>query len=295
MRVKQPAPLLFELLEGRLDPLDLACAVRAGILRPPPEKNYWKPKIPWSRKLKRGRKWIDLLVNIFRLQRCEVCWKRPQANYKSAVLAGELLCEECATLPRYQLITQTTAAKDYRLNRDDLDALHCLERPNPHYRSGWPMRLFLVRDVEQLAARKHGGLDQLKAKKEKAMQRAEKRKQLLLDQETARKEQIIDELAKWGCKLRDDSHLCSEFIHRGIGDPVLIAQEMAYMRYLHNHTRYPAEVKRLVREFAQDAEGFYAGIRSEASEAAKELFPPPEHWPWLPGIPAVVPGINTAM
>src|SRR5690606_35134504 len=69
------------------------------------------------------------------------------------------LCEFCRKEDiRYRMITKTNAIKNYKLGEPlllgaDLFRLECT---NPHYRRGYPMTLFLEKQVEELAIRVHG-------------------------------------------------------------------------------------------------------------------------------------------
>jgi hypothetical protein len=57
---------------------------------------------------------------------------------------------------KYGCITKTRALKEFRLREHELYRLSYIERPNPHYRRGSPMHLFLLSQVQELARTKWG-------------------------------------------------------------------------------------------------------------------------------------------
>jgi hypothetical protein len=54
----------------------------------------------------------------------------------------------------------------------------------------------------------------------------------------ARRDLLVRELEARGCRLRDDSRLCREYVQNGRGDAAAIADTMAEMRFFHAYTRY---------------------------------------------------------
>lgn len=77
---------------------------------------------------------------------------------------------------RAKLITATRAKDEYLLSETDLDKLVCKLKPNPHYRSSAPMRLYRLVDVIYTAHTKYDGkLEEARAKRtESARKRVNK-------------------------------------------------------------------------------------------------------------------------
>jgi hypothetical protein len=58
----------------------------------------------------------------------------------------EPLCHDCEiATPRYSTLTKTTALREYRLRPTDLDGIACVEKRNPHWKTG-PHDLVLMRE-----------------------------------------------------------------------------------------------------------------------------------------------------
>ncbi|KAF9205807.1 hypothetical protein BGZ49_003483 [Haplosporangium sp. Z 27] len=58
---------------------------------------------------------------------------------------------------QYSKITKTDSCSRYYLSETDLIGLYYQERPNPHYRRAFPMKLYDRQEVQKLALRLHGG------------------------------------------------------------------------------------------------------------------------------------------
>ena len=77
---------------------------------------------------------------------CTHCGK---ATVRLQSTLGIPLCGKCekGNPALYKYITAGTAKADYAMNEVDLAELDCLEVRNPHYRSGAPMRLYLLSQI----------------------------------------------------------------------------------------------------------------------------------------------------
>ena len=104
-----------------------------------------------------------------------------------------------------------------------------------------------------------------------------------------RKTQLVAELAVLGLDRRADSRLCRAFEAgtpiSGFATPKRIADEMALMRWLHNHTNYRQELQRKVATLRDEEGHYYEGINADARDTVKAMrkFQPPTTWPWLSG------------
>ncbi|KAG2488414.1 hypothetical protein HYH03_013098 [Edaphochlamys debaryana] len=86
---------------------------------------------------------------------------------------GVLLCNQCKR--DEALISKGHALTLYSLTAKDLNDLGCLTKTNPQHKSWTPMRLYLKRQVEDVARRKHGDLELAKQlRHDKAQAKAER-------------------------------------------------------------------------------------------------------------------------
>lgn len=102
-----------------------------------------------------------------------------------------------------------------------------------------------------------------------------------------RRRELEAALGTLGVSFREDSRLCCSFV---AGDPVhgfetaaRVADQMAYMRWLHRNREYTRAIEREVT-FLADCEGYhFAGIYHEATRRVQSLpcFQRPATWPWL--------------
>ncbi|KAL1522533.1 hypothetical protein AB1Y20_017520 [Prymnesium parvum] len=143
-----------------------------------------------------------------------------------------------------------------------------------------------------LAARMHARERRLERKRARPAESAAKARA------DAGRARLEDALRFLGLELRHDSALCEEYIRALPGAPPLahVVRTMAWMRWLHEHTKgayesaLDAEVDELAREHAQhfdrpvDTHVYYPGIRQRAAEEcqARACFRPPARLPWLP-------------
>ncbi len=69
------------------------------------------------------------------------------------------LCADCRRgyPEKYFCVTKSRAVREYRLGAVDLARLPMYEVDNPHYKVAAPMKLYLLRQVRQLAKAKYGG------------------------------------------------------------------------------------------------------------------------------------------
>jgi hypothetical protein len=91
--------------------------------------------------------------------------------------------------------------------------------------------------------------------------------------------QISNALAKVGCTLRQDSHICREFIENGRGCINEIADKMAFLRWLHEYTDYKNKLEFEIQT-QDDKYGFYPGISLVCAQEVQGLYHPPSQWPW---------------
>jgi hypothetical protein len=142
------------------------------------------------------------------------------------------------------------------------------------------MKLYLASDLEKAAIEKYGDV-----KKEREKRAASRRKRREKEEENRnqREDLLIDALEELGLSLRGDSSLCEEFIDGGLSMSANeVAEEMAFMKYLHDFTDYRKRVKAEVESLKEENEGYYpTGVWRMASDAIKSQFVKPETWPWL--------------
>ena len=83
-----------------------------------------------------------------RRRECKECSKLTTAH---DFVTDEPLCPNCRELPQYTCVTKTRAMDEYECSEKQLDSLPFLERPNPHFRTAHPMKLYRLADVMKLA------------------------------------------------------------------------------------------------------------------------------------------------
>lgn len=60
-----------------------------------------------------------------------------------------------------------------------------------------------------------------------------------------RRDELLAALSEHGVRLRQDSRLCNEYIRKGLGNAVQIADIMVGMKWLFDNTDYAARVKKV--------------------------------------------------
>lgn len=107
-----------------------------------------------------------------------------------------------------------------------------------------------------------------------------------IQNQSTRVKALLVKLEANGLHLRDDSRICKAYLQAapicGFETPTEIAHEMAFMRWLHEHTDYEMKVECMVQELrAQNDSRYYCGIYSDARHLAKREFDAPKTWPWM--------------
>lgn len=140
--------------------------------------------------------------------------------------------------------------------------------------------LFPLPDTIHKILKDHGGLQGIEMRKQRRELRSWQQIQAKQRLKNERESRLKHELQRLGCTLRPDSHICSLFIQNGNGDPRLIAEHMAYMRWLHEYTDYSVRLDEEVQAFGEE-NGFYHGIAFHVGQMLQEEYNVPPHWPWL--------------
>lgn len=88
------------------------------------------------------------------------------------------MCYDCRGRDdTYRLITKGTAKEDYLLSDGSLAHLTYIERKNPRDPRFNKMKLFLLRDVQEVAVAKHGSLDAIEPERERRLEESLRRKE----------------------------------------------------------------------------------------------------------------------
>lgn len=98
--------------------------------------------------------------------------------------------------------------------------------------------------------------------------------------------ELLAALGVLGLTRRADSRICDAF---EAGAPIApfttaarVADEMALMRWLHECTAYPQELRKCVEQLAENEGYYYEGINADARNETKARFRErPAVWPWL--------------
>lgn len=100
---------------------------------------------------------------------------RSDAFFKAFRLS---VCYECRQQDNlFSLVTKSKALTDYLLPTTAMAEMQFLERPNPLSHTYQPMKLYLLRDVEQTAARVHGSLGNIEKERKRRHDQALERKE----------------------------------------------------------------------------------------------------------------------
>jgi hypothetical protein len=227
--------------------------------------------------------------------------------------AHEMICWQCAGVKEDSdkstvRVYETTARKAYHLSLKDLEALEYQTVRNPHYASAAPSRLYDVREIEAICARKYGSWlaywARIDARRLALTQRTEERKrtkaieaqaeevaaraaeaQEQLDRrayfETTTRDQRLQELRRAGV-YRNDSALCNMFIggivELNTSPPPSLEHVVAVMQlcsYLfdHDHTVY-SNFHTSMRKFMEQRKYSHGCSWDQARQAAIEKFEP---------------------
>lgn len=164
-----------------------------------------------------------------------------------------------------QCMSAKGAKARFALTDTDLAALPEILKPNPYFSSAAPMRLFRVRDLRDVARQKHNdpaGVERAKRARSERASRARDSAESVREVRRAKLEAALEER---GCELRADSKLCDAYIGTGRGDVQVIADVMAEMKFVHEHTRYAQilhdnieEMREMGERYDVNAESFFA-------------------------------------
>lgn len=102
-------------------------------------------------------------------KRCVDC---NNITYNNEPFYNIKICNKCKKLHKcLQLITYTTAKNDFYLSSKDLINIEHIEVDNPHYKSGYNMKLYLKSDVYKYSLNKYIDEEGLQKRKEKSLDR----------------------------------------------------------------------------------------------------------------------------
>jgi hypothetical protein len=219
-------------------------------------------------------------IVFLRLAKQKTCFSCLQPTKKIHAIYHIPVCKECSQnkIP-YQMITKSTAMKEYCLRGKEVDAIQSLQVANPRFRTASPMRLYMLVDV--LARMGDRDVVLLKEKKQQSLQKRRQKKEQL---ETERRQTLEKALQQVGVEWRNDSELCEMYVssQKTCWELEQIVEEMALMKYLHNYTDYRNRLEKEVENLCQGEGYYYQGIWKEASETVKrQYYPLPTTWPWL--------------
>ena len=82
---------------------------------------------------------------------CAICGEK--TGCKEHPILEKVVCQKCNNELKY--ITKGRALSDYKLTQTDLKQLRCHEVPNPHYKCGSSMKLYLKSQVENLSTKQN--------------------------------------------------------------------------------------------------------------------------------------------
>jgi DNA repair protein len=226
-----------------------------------------------------------------------LCFECGKATTRKAHFYDFFVCAPCsqADNTRYELITKSRARTEFCLTEKEVQtSFESIAVPNPHYRAGPPMTLFLLSDVKAFAVTKYGSSQGLVEEQNRRKENRERKQIAREDRMEERRVALRDALARVGLEIRPDSRLCQGFINNTLEahwtlDKVV--EMIAEMRWLHEYTPYRDELNRAVTDYAgylrQDmrwADAFpmaHEECEPDVRRSILQRFPRPEIWPWI--------------
>lgn len=164
------------------------------------------------------------------------------------------ICRECQK-QELPMITKTTAKQKFLLKDSELEKLHRISVPNPHFSKAHDMVLFLEKDCKYLS---RNDLNEALYKKELRSQKIKENKQKKILERTL---ELKNALKKVGLKVRSDSKLCNSYIQGtldrdewSLDDVVKMCIEM---HWLHTKTNYKELLNKKLEETIDEEMDYY--------------------------------------
>lgn len=179
--------------------------------------------------------------------------------------------------PDRNALCMTSAKKAYCLTDKDLIGVSHTLRPNPHYRSAAPMKMYAKLDLIRVAYKKYQDRGKMVTTKKKRDETSCKRKETKANQRQERETALRLELLKYDLYIRDDSRVCNEYIQTGSGpngenlqDVVEIMREMDWY---FKHTNYRHVFQNIKDEYRWNREWYdIVDVSEEAKERVMQTY-----------------------
>lgn len=132
--------------------------------------------------------------------------------------------------------TLTVVSKSLLLKPADRSEVRTKKYFNGH--SKWGETLYNLVDARKACLIKYGDIESLELERLRLIKNREYKRNLEVKKINSRKTELVQALNSHNCSLRSDSRLCDNYITKGIGNVLRIAEIMSEMKFFHNHTHY---------------------------------------------------------
>lgn len=196
---------------------------------------------------------------------CDECNYNANNIYRNSLK----LCMACYNARPGHLVTKTDANKMYILYKELDNVRHIV------YKNTYNTYLYLIKDMEHLAIKKHGSL---KALEEKINLKEQKAKRIIRQKQkdmVDRHNQLNDYLLGLGLPgIRTDSTLCNNYVEKGENSGYTMQQIgdiMREMKFYHECTNYSSRLTTMRQEEINDLRYCQGGYYRWTDEDEEEL------------------------
>lgn len=182
---------------------------------------------------------------------CDSCDYNTTNIYSNSLF----VCKICRKSNPNKLITKSNASKEYILTSPDFDNVRHIE-----YRGVYTTYLYLIKDIEFIAIKKHGSLESVQNKIKLKEEKINNRQEELLRKKEFNKKHLDDYLKSIGLAgILEDSYLCQEYIEKGdhckfsLNEIGVVLKEM---NFFYNYTDYAKLLKNGRKELIQEIRSY---------------------------------------
>jgi hypothetical protein len=141
-----------------------------------------------------------------KIKMCDNCVYAPGCMFE----AEFEICKQCWE-ERKALITQTEATKEYYVTKKDIENVRHIERKLTFY-----TKLYLVRDIQEIAYGKHGGAEGFLIYKNKRIDRLNKMRSKKSFDRNSRRTELNNHLKSLGLTIQiETNELCENYVEKG--------------------------------------------------------------------------------
>lgn len=179
--------------------------------------------------------------------------------------------------PEKDALCMTSAKKAYCLTDKDLVGVSHTLKPNPHYRSAAPMKMYTKLDLIRVAYKKYQNRGKMVTTKKKRDETSYKRQETKAKQRQDRETALRLELLKYDLYIRNDSRVCNEYIQTGSGpngeNLQDVVEVMREMDWFFKHTNYRHVFQNIKDEYRWNREWYdIVDVSEEAKERVMQAY-----------------------